>query len=96
MEAPVARQLSGGGHGERPGRGEEATRWRWTRQTDPGEECGVEEAARGGSVEEAAGDRARCCGGLVAARRSGVGGWAWRHREETIHRASGRADEMSG
>jgi hypothetical protein len=71
-----AHWLGGGGRCERAGRGDEATRWRRARQIGPGEECGTEEAAWGGSVEEALGDGARRCRGPMAARWSGVDGWA--------------------
>jgi hypothetical protein len=67
VEAAAASQLDGGGCGERAGRGEEAARWRRTRQTGPGGKCGAEEAAR---------DGARRCGDRW--QRGGVG-WADEH-----------------
>ena len=92
----MARQLGGGSHGERAGHGQEVARWRRARQIGADGECGAEEAVRGGSVEEVAGDGARRCGGLAIARRTGVGGWARRRREETAQRASGHVDGTSG
>jgi hypothetical protein len=50
VEAVAARQLSGGGRGERATYGEEAMWWRQVRQTGPGGECGAKEAAWGGSA----------------------------------------------
>jgi hypothetical protein len=86
LEHPSWR-LGGGDRGEWADRGEEAAQWRRTRQTAPGGECGVEEAA---------GDGAWRGRGPAAARQSGVGGWACQRREKMAQRASGRADRTSG
>jgi hypothetical protein len=64
-----ARQLGGGSHGER------AARWRRARQTGSGEECGVEEAARGDNTEEAGRGWAR---GAQWAADSGKTKWGGR------------------
>jgi hypothetical protein len=83
-------------------RGGSPARWRQSWQEGSAVEVGEADWARwgmrrrGGSVEEAAGDGERRGREPVAARRSGVDGWAQRCREETVQRASGRAYGTSG
>jgi hypothetical protein len=92
VEVAAARQLGGGGHGKRVGRGEEAARWRRTSKLGP-----VGNAVRMRQLVGACRGwgRGAALRGPAAARWSVMGRWAWQHRKKTVQQASGHADETS-